>query len=203
MKSNGFGGRWINPTASFYSMRTIADGDRFNLRSDSVDLSLMERERSIMSNAWILSGARTPIGRFLGELSHLTAPQLAGYAIRAAVKAARVDQSRIEEVIMGEVLTSGVGQAPARQAALYADIPDSVGCSTVGKVCGSGLYAIMLADRSHSRRRQFHCDCWRYGEHEPNPSLAPKRREQAGSMGNSHSWTQSKRMACVVHMDRH
>ena len=101
-----------------------------------------------MSNAWILSGARTPIGRFLGELSHLTAPQLAGHAIRAAVSVAKVEPSRIDEVIMGEVLTSGVGQAPARQASFHAGIPESVSCATVGKVCGSGLYAIMLADRS-------------------------------------------------------
>lgn len=101
-----------------------------------------------MSNAWLLSGVRTPIGRFMGELSHWCAPQLAGYAIQAALVAAKVDTSRIDEVIMGEVLTSGVGQAPARQAALHARIPDSVGCATVGKVCGSGLYAIMLADRS-------------------------------------------------------
>ncbi len=101
-----------------------------------------------MSNAWILSGVRTPIGRFLGELSHLTAPQLAGYAIRVAVTTARVEPTRIDEVIMGQVLTSGVGQAPTRQAAIHADIPHSVGCATVGKVCGSGLYTIMLADRS-------------------------------------------------------
>ena len=101
-----------------------------------------------MSNAWILSGVRTPIGRFLGEISHLTAPQLAGNVIRAAVTAARVDPTRIDEVILGQVLTSGVGQAPTRQAAIHADIPHSVGCATVGKVCGSGLYAIMLADRS-------------------------------------------------------
>ena len=101
-----------------------------------------------MSYAWILSGLRTPIGRFMGELSHCSAPQLAGYAIQAAVVAAKMDASSIDEVIMGEVLTSGVGQAPARQAALHGGIPESVGCATVGKVCGSGLYAIMLADRS-------------------------------------------------------
>ncbi len=101
-----------------------------------------------MSNAWILSGVRTPIGRFMGELSHWSAPQLAGYAIQASLLAAKVDTSQIDEVILGEVLTSGVGQAPARQAALHAGISNSVGCATVGKVCGSGLYAIMLADRS-------------------------------------------------------
>ena len=101
-----------------------------------------------MSNTFILSGARTPIGRFLGELSHLSAPQLAGYAIRGALTSANLDNNRVDEVVLGEVLTSGVGQAPARQASLHAGIPESVGCATVGKVCGSGLFAIMLADRS-------------------------------------------------------
>ncbi len=101
-----------------------------------------------MTNAWVLPGARTPIGRFLGELAHLTAPQLASYAIRAVVDKGDIDKQAIDEVILGEVLTSGVGQAPARQAAIQAGIPDSVGCATIGKVCGSGLYAVMLADRS-------------------------------------------------------
>ena len=101
-----------------------------------------------MSNAWILSGSRTPIGRFMGELSHWSAPQLAGYAIQSAIASAKVDRSKIDEVIVGEVLTSGVGQAPARQAAIFGGVPNSVGCATVGKVCGSGLYAVMLADRS-------------------------------------------------------
>ena len=102
----------------------------------------------LVSNTWILSGSRTPIGRFMGELSHYSAPQLAGYAIQSAIATAKVDSAQIDEVIVGEVLTSGVGQAPARQAAIYAGVPDTVGCATVGKVCGSGLYAVMLADRS-------------------------------------------------------
>ncbi len=101
-----------------------------------------------MSNAWILSGSRTPIGRFMGELSHSSAPQLAGYAIQSAIASAKVEPTKIDEVIVGEVLTSGVGQAPARQAAIYGGVPNSVGCATVGKVCGSGLYAVLLADRS-------------------------------------------------------
>jgi acetyl-CoA C-acetyltransferase len=101
-----------------------------------------------MGNSWILSGARTPVGRFLGELSHKTAPQLAGYALQAALRSATLDSDRVDEVIVGQVLTSGVGQAPARQASLAAGIPESAGCSTVGKVCGSGLYAVMLADRA-------------------------------------------------------
>ena len=84
----------------------------------------------------------------MGELSHWSAPQLAGYAIQSAIASAKVDRSKIDEVIVGEVLTSGVGQAPARQAAIFGGVPNSVGCATVGKVCGSGLYAVMLADRS-------------------------------------------------------
>ncbi len=101
-----------------------------------------------MTNVWILPGRRTPIGRFLGELAHCTAPQLAGHAMDAVLSSLEFERSRIDEVILGEVLTSGVGQSPARQAAIHAGIPMSVGCATVGKVCGSGLYAIMLADRS-------------------------------------------------------
>jgi len=101
-----------------------------------------------MTNVWILPGSRTPIGRFLGELSHCTAPQLASHAIRAVLESSKIERCQIDEVIMGEVLTTGVGQAPARQASILAGIPDSVGCATVGKVCGSGLFAIMLADRS-------------------------------------------------------
>jgi acetyl-CoA C-acetyltransferase len=95
-----------------------------------------------------MAGVRTPIGRFMGELSHLRAPQLAGYAIEAAIKESQIEKAQIDEVILGQVLTSGVGQAPARQASINAGIPNSVGCATVGKVCGSGLFAIMLADRS-------------------------------------------------------
>ena len=108
----------------------------------------LERMALDMSNAWILSGSRTPIGRFMGELSHWSAPRLAGYAIQSAIASAKVDRTKIDEVIVGEVLTSGVGQAPARQAAIFGGVPNSVGCATVGKVCGSGLYAVMLADRS-------------------------------------------------------
>lgn len=91
----------------------------------------------------IVSAVRTPIGAFQGDLSALTAPQLGAVAIRAAVARARVE--RVDEVIMGCVLPAGVGQAPARQAALGADLLDNVACTTVNKVCGSGLKAVMLA----------------------------------------------------------
>ncbi len=93
---------------------------------------------------WIISGVRTPIGSFLGTLSTLSAPKLGAIAIREAVKRAGIDPSEVSEVYMGNVLTAAVGQAPARQAAIFAGLPDSVSCTTIGKVCGSGLKAVML-----------------------------------------------------------
>lgn len=93
----------------------------------------------------IVSVARTPMGGFLGALSAMTAPQLGGVAIRETVKRSGIDPQRIDELIMGCVLPAGVGQAPARQAALNADLPLSVGCTTINKVCGSGMKAMLLA----------------------------------------------------------
>src|SRR5947209_6244122 len=95
--------------------------------------------------AVIVAAARTPIGRFLGGLAPLSAPQLGAIAIRAAVERSRVPREDIEEVIMGNVVQGGVGQAPARQAAIKAGIPATVSALTVNKVCGSGLKAVMLA----------------------------------------------------------
>jgi acetyl-CoA C-acetyltransferase len=95
--------------------------------------------------AVLVSAARTPIGRFLGGLSSLRAPELGARAIRAALERSGVDASEIDDVIMGHVVTAGVGQAPARQAAMGAGIPDSVGAMAVSRVCGSGLQAVMLA----------------------------------------------------------
>ncbi|MHB1223927.1 MAG: acetyl-CoA C-acetyltransferase [Gemmatimonadaceae bacterium] len=93
----------------------------------------------------IVAAVRTPIGRFLGGLSPLTAPELGAIAIRAALQRAGVDGSAVQEVIMGQVLQGGSGQAPARQAALKAGVPASVSALTVNMVCGSGLRAVMLA----------------------------------------------------------
>jgi acetyl-CoA C-acetyltransferase len=93
----------------------------------------------------ILSAARTPVGSFLGKLSALSAPALGSTAIRAALERARVRPDEVEQVLMGNVLTAGVGQAPARQASLGAGIPNSVPCVTVSKVCGSGMRAVMDA----------------------------------------------------------
>jgi acetyl-CoA C-acetyltransferase len=93
----------------------------------------------------IVSAARTPIGKFLGGLSTLTAPELGAVAIRAAVQRAGIEPGDVEEVIMGNVIQGGVGQAPARQAAIKGGIPATVSAMTVNKVCGSGLKAVMLA----------------------------------------------------------
>jgi acetyl-CoA C-acetyltransferase len=93
----------------------------------------------------IVSAARTPIGRFLGGLSSLSAPDLGAHAIRAAVARAGIDASALDEVIMGNVVQGGMGQAPARQAAIKGGMPATVPAFTVNKVCGSGLQAVMLA----------------------------------------------------------
>lgn len=93
----------------------------------------------------IVSVARTPMGGFLGDLASLTAPQLGGIAIRAAVERAGLDAAQVEEILMGCVLPAGLGQAPARQAALNAGMPLAAGCTTISKVCGSGMKATMLA----------------------------------------------------------
>ncbi|HEY5668777.1 MAG TPA: acetyl-CoA C-acetyltransferase [Anaerolineales bacterium] len=94
----------------------------------------------------ILSAVRTPSGRFQGSLSGFPAPKLGALAIKAAVERAKInDPAQIEEVFMGNVVTAGEGQAPARQAAIFAGLPASVGATTINKVCGSGLKAVMLA----------------------------------------------------------
>lgn len=97
---------------------------------------------------YILSAARTPIGAYLGALSELSAPELGAVAARAALERAHVAPQAIDEVYLGNVLSAGIGQAPARQASLKADIPDRVPCTTVSKVCGSGMQAIILATKS-------------------------------------------------------
>jgi acetyl-CoA C-acetyltransferase len=96
----------------------------------------------------IVSAARTPIGKFLGSLSSLSAPELGAVAIRAAVERSGVPTSDIEEVLMGNVVQGGIGQAPARQAAIKAGLPATIPAATINKVCGSGLKAVMLAAQS-------------------------------------------------------
>lgn len=98
-----------------------------------------------MEKVLILSAARTPVGSFQGSLSTLPGPKLGAIALKEAVKRAGIDAASIDECIMGEVLTAGVGQAPARQALIHAGLPDSIPCMTINKVCGSGLKAVMMA----------------------------------------------------------
>ena len=96
----------------------------------------------------IVSAARTPIGSFLGALSTVPAPKLGAIAIKGAMEKINLDPTLVDEVLMGNVVQSGAGQAPARQAAIYAGIPDSVPCTTVNKVCASGMKTIMQAAQS-------------------------------------------------------
>ena len=96
----------------------------------------------------ILSAVRTPIGRYLGGLSSFTAPQLGAMVIREAVSRAKVDPAAVEEVIMGQVIQGGSGQAPARQALIHAGLPPVIPALTINKVCGSGLKAVMLASQA-------------------------------------------------------
>ncbi len=111
-----------------------------------------EAEREAEREAVILSGARTPTGRLLGGLGSLKATDLGAVAIRAAVERAGIDPATVYEVLMGMVVQAGAGQAPARQAALGAGLPDTVGAAAVNKVCGSGLKAVMLAANAIAAR---------------------------------------------------
>src|SRR5437870_4828386 len=98
-----------------------------------------------MTDAFIVSAVRTPIGKYLGGLADVSAPELGGRVLQEALVRARVPAGAVDEVIMGSVLQAGLGQNPARQAALKAGLPDTVSAFTVNKVCGSGLKAVMLA----------------------------------------------------------
>jgi len=100
---------------------------------------------AIMKEVYIVGAARTPMGSFLGSLSTVSAPTLGATAIKGALLKAGVDPNIVDEVFMGNVLQAGVGQAPARQAAMMAGIPNSVPCTTVNKVCASGMKSIALA----------------------------------------------------------
>lgn len=101
-----------------------------------------------MKESVIVSAVRTPIGGFMGSLSSLKATELGSIAIKEAVSRAGIKGGDVSEVIMGCVLPAGLGQAPARQAAIGAGLPDSVPCMTINKVCGSGLKTVMLADQA-------------------------------------------------------
>lgn len=101
-----------------------------------------------MKEVVIVSAVRTPIGSFMGALSSIPAPKLGAIAIKGALEKIQLSPNNVDEVIMGNVVQAGTGQAPARQAAIYAGIPNSVPCTTVNKVCASGMKAIMQAAQS-------------------------------------------------------
>src|SRR5258708_3443501 len=98
-----------------------------------------------MPESVILSAARVPTGKFLGSLKGFSAPALGAMVVREAVARAGIPPERVDEVILGNVVSAGLGQAPARQAALRAGLPPQVAALTINKVCGSGLKAVMLA----------------------------------------------------------
>ncbi|HEY5125216.1 MAG TPA: thiolase family protein [Ignavibacteria bacterium] len=98
-----------------------------------------------MKEVVIVSAVRTPVGSFMGVLSSLSAPKLGAIVIKEAIKRSNITPAMVSEVIMGCVLPAGLGQAPARQASIYAGVPDSVPCLTINKMCGSGLKSVMLA----------------------------------------------------------
>ncbi|MEQ9582560.1 MAG: acetyl-CoA C-acetyltransferase, partial [Arenibacter sp.] len=101
-----------------------------------------------MKDVVIVSAVRTPIGSFMGALSTVTAPELGAIAIKGALSKIKLDPSQVDEVLMGNVVQAGTGQAPARQAAIYAGIPNTVPCTTINKVCASGMKSVMMAAQS-------------------------------------------------------
>ncbi len=100
-----------------------------------------------MREVVIVSAVRTPIASFMGAFAAIPAPRLGAVAIKGALEAAGVDPGAVDEVLMGNVLQAGVGQAPARQASIYAGVPNSVGATTVHKVCGSGMKTVLLGSQ--------------------------------------------------------
>ena len=116
-----------------------------------IDLSkfvIPKQSIKLMKEVVIVSVARTPIGSFLGSLSSIPAPKLGSIAIKGALDKINLSPNLVDEVLMGNVVQAGTGQAPARQAAIYAGIPDTVPCSTINKVCASGMKAVMQAAQS-------------------------------------------------------
>jgi len=107
-------------------------------------------KNNLDDKSYIVQSVRTPIGSFGSQLSHFSAPELGSIVIKEIVKKIGLDKEAVEEVIFGNVLSAGIGQAPARQAALFSGLPDKVECLTINKMCGSGLKAVMLADQAIS-----------------------------------------------------
>src|SRR6201981_965662 len=108
-----------------------------------------------LNDVVIVSGCRTPVAKFQGSLSDLSAPQLGAVVVREAVKRANVDPKQVDECIMGNVVSAGLGQNPARQAAIFGGLAPEVGAMTINKVCGSGLKAVALAGQAVEKGNKF------------------------------------------------
>ena len=119
------------------------------------------------TDTWIVASARTPIGSLGGTLSSVPAPMLSAACVEAVISRAGVAREDVDDVIMGNVVSTGIGQNPARQEAIRAGLPPSVGATTVNKVCGSGLKAVMLADQAVRVGEPGVGRRGRHGEHEP------------------------------------
>src|SRR5260370_7762272 len=113
----------------------------------------MEAVMAHLSPVYIVAAARTPIGSFLGALSSLRAPELGAAAIRGALARAKLAPQAVEEVFMGNVLSAAIGQAPARQAAIFGGIPNTGPAPTVSKVCGSGMQPVIFPPQPTARRQ--------------------------------------------------
>ncbi len=122
-----------------------ASNDRTNALRCRIPSSVDRAMEGIMEEVVIVGAVRTPIGKFLGALSTIPAPELGAIAIRASLEQAEVPPAQVDEVVMGNVLTAGAGMAPARQAAIAAGIPPSASALTINKVCASGLAAVVVA----------------------------------------------------------
>ncbi|MCE2750264.1 MAG: thiolase family protein [Pirellula sp.] len=168
---------------------------------------------------WILGASRTPIGRFLGDFSNIPAPMLAGVSIRRTIERTRIDPSRIQELWIGNVLSAGLGQAPARQAALKGGLGEEVTCTQVSKVCGSGLQAVVLAVRALQSGQASACIATGMESMSQAPHLLVNSRmgtkygsvamldsiEQDGlrcSQGNVAMGTYADRLACQQSVSR-
>ncbi len=127
-----------------------------------------------MREAVILSAVRTPVGKFLGGLSAVPATKLGAQVVREAVNRAAVSPEQVDEVIMGNVVSAGLGQNPARQAALNGGLPPSVAALTINKVCGSGLKAVVLAAQAIALGDMEIVIAGGDGEHEQCPLSPPQ-----------------------------
>src|SRR5258705_4787130 len=124
-----------------------------------------------MRHAVIVSAVRLPTGKFLGTLKDFSAPALGAMVVREAVARAGIDPASVDECIMGNVVSAGAGQAPARQAALNGGLKDHVAALTINKVCGSGLKAVMLAEQGVKTRHIHIAGAGGEGAHNRPPDL--------------------------------